>query len=318
MPQNSSENKNRMGGRPLQKLKNNLIFFSARVLIFILCLLPLILVSALGRLFGALVFALAGGERRKTLNSIRTAFPKNFDEKQADKLARSVWVRLGQNLFETVQWLDWPQEKIASRVVRARGKEYAEKALGKGKGVFIVTAHLGNWELLAGYLASSFPVSAVAQNLYDKRFDRIVTRFRENNLKVTMIKRGMALRGILNALKQNRLVLALCDQDSGSEGVFVPFFGKPAWTQSGVARIALKTGAALVPAFMVRGTDGNFEMQMDREIEVSRTGDLEKDVLETVRRYTEVIESHVKAYPDQWVWFHERWRTRPENKKTTP
>jgi KDO2-lipid IV(A) lauroyltransferase len=126
-----------------------------------------------------------------------------------------------------------------------------------------------------------------------------------------MVKRGMALRGILEALKENKLVMMLCDQDTGNDGVFVPFFGKEAWTQSGAARIAQKTGAALVPAFMVRGTDGRFELRVEPEIQIPRTGSKEGDVLEAVRRYTEVIENYVRAYPDQWVWMHERWKTRP-------
>ena len=125
--------------------------------------------------------------------------------------------------------------------------------MAKGKGVLLVTAHLGNWELLAAALAARIPASAVAQKIYDPRFDSLVTDFRENHLGVSMIKRGMALRGILEALKKNQLVIVLCDQDSGKDGVFVPFLGWSAWTQSGTARIALKTGAALVPAFMVRG-----------------------------------------------------------------
>lgn len=101
----------------------------------------------------------------------------------------------------------------------------------------------------------------------------------------------------------------------GKDGVFVPFFHKPAWTQSGSARIALKTGTALVPAFMVRGSDGRFEVHVEPEIKVPRTGDDEKDILETVRRYTDVVEKYVKSYPDQWMWMHERWKTRPEGEK---
>jgi Kdo2-lipid IVA lauroyltransferase/acyltransferase len=299
-----------------QKFKHHLIYYAARALLFILGLLPSGLVRALGRWFGALVFALAGRERGKTLNSIRTAFPKNFSDEQAQNLARAVWVRLGQNLFEAVRWLKWPSARIAAQVVRSRGWEQAEKALTRNKGVLIVTAHLGNWELLASYLSSRHPVSAVAQNLYDPRFDELMTDFRENHLGVSMIKRGMALRGILDALKRNRLVIALCDQDTGKDGVFVPFFGKPAWTQSGIARIAQKTGAAILPAFVIRGADGQFEFHMEREIPLPQTGDKEKDVVETVRRYTEAIESYVKAYPDQWMWMHERWKTRPENEKS--
>jgi KDO2-lipid IV(A) lauroyltransferase len=130
-----------------------------------------------------------------------------------------------------------------------------------------------------------------------------------------MIKRGIALRAILEALRRNSICIALVDQDTGKDGVFVPFFNKPAWTQSGSARIAMKTGAALVPAFMVRGAAGLFEAHVEPEIEVSQTGDAERDVLETVRRYTAVVETYVRDYPDQWMWMHQRWKTRPEGEE---
>ena len=278
---------------------------------FFISLVSFSFASRLGRWFGILVFGMAWGERRKTLNSIRTAFPKDFGEDQVEKLALSVWRNLGRNLFEIIQWMPMTHEKVVSQVVRARGWEHLEKALARGKGTFVVTGHLGNWELLGAYITSRHPMAAVAQKLYDPRFDEMITWLRSDKLKAQMIKRGLALRGILEALKQNKIVYALVDQDTGSDGVFVPFFGRPAWTQSGVARISQKTGAALVPAFVVRGPDGQFELHMEREIQIPNTGDKEKDVVETVRRYTEVIESYVKAYPDQWMWMHQRWKTRP-------
>ncbi len=279
---------------------------------FLLVLLPYGLVSRLGRAFGALVFHLAGGERRKTLESIRTAFPTGFSDEQVRRLALAVWVNLGRNLFEVVHWTRWSRERIAAQVARVRGLEHIEKALARGKGLFVATGHLGNWELLGGFLTQSYRGSALAQKLYDPRFDEIVNRFRREKLGATsMIKRGVALRGILEALKDNRFILSLVDQDTGQDGVFVPFFGKPAWTQSGVARIARKTGAGIVPAFMVRGADGQYELHVEREITVPITSDGERDVLEMVRRYTEAVESYVKAYPDQWMWMHQRWKTRP-------
>jgi KDO2-lipid IV(A) lauroyltransferase len=122
----------------------------------------------------------------------------------------------------------------------------------------------------------------------------------------------MALRGIIESLHQNHVIMMLCDQDTGQDGVFVPFFDKLAWTQSGVARIAQRRGAAIVPAFVVRGEDHQFELQVEKEIPVPVTHDPEADVVETVNRYTRVIESYVKTYPDQWMWMHRRWKTRPE------
>jgi Kdo2-lipid IVA lauroyltransferase/acyltransferase len=297
--------------RPLQKIKNNLIYRAVRVLLFCLSVLPRGLAGRLGRAFGVLFFTLAGGERRKTLRNLKTAFPKGLDEAALRRLALGVWSRLGQNVFETARWLEWPQAKIASQVVRVRGWENLEKAFSKKKGTLVVTAHLGNWELLAAALAERHSTAAVAQKLYDVRFDKIVTDFREKGLGVSMIKRGMALRGILGALRENQIVIVLCDQDTGKDGVFVPFFGKLAWTQSGTARIALKTGVPLVPAFVVRGMDGAYEMHVEKEIPAPTGAHPEKNILEMTRRYTESIESYVKAYPDQWVWMHDRWRTRP-------
>jgi KDO2-lipid IV(A) lauroyltransferase len=298
------------------KFKHHLIYYAASVLIGILSVLPYSWMGPLGRTFGLLVFRLAKKEREKTVRNIRTAFPGKMTWAQAEAFAQNVWIRLGWNLFEVVRWVPMEREEFLRDVVRFRGAEHMDAALAKGNGVFALSAHLGNWELLGAYLSSRSTTVAVAQNLYDPRFDKLVTWMREEKLIVPMIKRGMALRGILEALKKNETVFALVDQDTGKDGVFVPFFGKPAWTQSGVARIAYKTGAALVPAFMVRGIDGKFEVHIEREIEVPRTGDAEKDILETVRRYTEVIESYVKAYPDQWMWMHERWKTRPPVEKT--
>lgn len=298
--------------RPLQKLKNHLIYYSARVLMAFLVWLPFPLVSRFGRLFGGLVFKMAGKERRKTLESLKTAYPE-INPTEAKKLGRAAWKNIGRNLFELVHWMGWSREKIAGQPARVEGWENVEKALARGKGVLVVTAHLGNWELLGAFMSSRHETSGVAQQLYDPRFDAILTRFRMDKLGAAIIKRGMALRGILEALKDNRLILALLDQDTGQDGVFVPFFGKLAWTQSGVARIAQKTGAALVPAFLVRGADGRFEVHAEKEIEVPHSGDKEKDVVEATRRITEVIEKYVRAYPDQWVWMHERWKTRPKD-----
>jgi len=283
---------------------------------FFIAHIPHGLASFLGLCFGGLVFRLAGGERRKTLQNIRIAYEGRLSEPEVRSQGLRTWKNLGRNLFEVIHWTRWAREKITSQVVRSHGLENVEKAATRGKGFFVVTAHLGNWELLGGYLGQRHQGSALAQKLYDPRFDEIVNRFRHEKLgAIQMIKRGLALRGVLEALKEKQFILALCDQDTGQDGVFVPFFGKSAWTQSGVARIARKTGAALVPAFVVRGVDGQFELHVEPEIEVPHTPDAEKDVLKAVRQYTQVIETYVKAYPDQWVWMHERWKTRPPGEK---
>jgi KDO2-lipid IV(A) lauroyltransferase len=298
--------------RPLRKIKNDLIYYGSRTLIFLIGFLSYERAGRLGRLFGAAVFNLAHGERRKTLESIRTAYPDSLTDEEVERLGTQVWEGLGRNLFEVVRWMTMPRQKVVSQIARVEGWEHLEKAINRGKGVLLVTGHLGNWELLGAYLASRHPTSAVVKSVYDPRFDTLITWLRSEKLKGTVIKRGMALRGIIEALRQNHVILMLCDQDTGKDGVFVPFFEKLAWTQSGAARIAQRRGAAIVPAFVVRGEDHRFELQVEKEIPIPVTQDPEADVVETVNRYTRVIESYVKTYPNQWMWMHRRWKTRPE------
>jgi KDO2-lipid IV(A) lauroyltransferase len=298
--------------RPLRKIKNDLIYYGSRTLIFLIGFLSYERAGRCGRVFGIAIFNLVHGERRKTLDSIRTAYPDSLTDEEVEQLGMRVWEGLGRNLFEVVRWMTMSRQTVVSQIARVEGWEHLEKAISRGKGVLLVTGHLGNWELLGAYLASRHPTAAVAKSVYDPRFDALITSLRSEKLKATMIKRGMALRGIIQALQENQVIMMLCDQDTGQDGVFVPFFEKLAWTQSGVARIAQRRGAAIVPAFVVRGEDHQFELQVEKEIEIPVTHDPEADVLETVNRYTRVIESYVKTYPHQWMWMHRRWKTRPE------
>lgn len=302
--------------RPI-KFKHQLIYYSARGLMALLQALPYPTVGRLGLFFGWVVFVLSKRERGRILKNLETAYGDAMTPEERKEMARQVFRNLGRNIFEAVQWLGWPPEKIRSQITVVYGEEELKAALARGKGVFAVSAHLGNWELMAAHLTGLGPTSGIAQNLYDARFDRIVTDFRVKNLGlVRMIKRGLALRGTLEALGQGHFMAALCDQDTGKDGVFVPFYGKLAWTQTGVARIAQRTGAALVPVFVVRGRDGRYEMHVEKGIWVSAEGDKERNVLEAVADFTRTIEKYVREYPDQWVWMHERWKTRPPAEKT--
>lgn len=301
--------------RPI-KFKHQVIYHSARALMALLQALPYDTVGRLGLFFGSVVCAFSKRERGRILRNLETAYGDLMTLKEREELARRVFRNLGRNIFEAVQWLGWSPEKIRSQIAVVYGEEELKAALARGKGVFAVSAHLGNWELMAAHLTALGATSGLAQNLYDPRFDRIVTDFRVKNLGlVRMIKRGLALRGTLEALGQGHFMAALCDQDTGKDGVFVPFFGKLAWTQTGVARIAQKTGASLVPVFVVRGRDGRYEMHVEKEIQVSADGDKDRHVLETVENFTRTIEKYVRQYPDQWVWMHERWKTRPQGEK---
>ena len=296
----------------LKRIKNTLIYIVIRVLVTLLAVLPQSLLGFLGRFLGRLGFLLAAKERAKTLRTLRLAYGGGPSDLELRRIAVEAWQNLGRNAFEMVGWSRWSHEKIASQVVRVEGWENAEKALKRGKGVLAVTAHLGHWELLAAYVGSRTPIAVVYKPIYDPRLDRLILAFR-SKWGGPVIPRGGALKGILKAMGENRVIGVLMDQDTGDDGVFVPFFGREAWTQSGVARIAKKSGAALVPFFLVRGKDRKFELHVEPEIPV---GEGEDAVRAAVAAYTAVIEKYIRAYPEQWVWMHERWRTHREDKKS--
>lgn len=295
--------------RPLQKFKNNLIYFTARAFIAVLGCLPLFLLSPLGAFLGRLAFLLAGGERRKTLGNLETAFPDLGIDARI-RLGSDVFAHFGREALRMVRYRNWPVEKVVQLVEKIDGWDRFEKARDRGRGVLIVTAHLGNWEVLSACFASRVPVAVVAQRLYDPRFDAMITALREK-WGGEVIQRGSALKGILKALAAGKTIGTLCDQDTGMDGVFVPFFGKDAWTQSGVVRVARRTGTPLVPCFIARQGNGRYHITIEDELAVPDTGDDAKDVLETVRTFTGIIERHVRMHPGQWVWMHERWKHRP-------
>jgi KDO2-lipid IV(A) lauroyltransferase len=295
----------------LKRTKNNLIYIAARVFVGTLAYFPLPLLGFIGGILGRLGFVLARKEREKSLRHLRMAFGDSKTESELKAIASASWANLGRNGFEMIGWSRWSHERIASQVERVVGWEHAERALARGKGVMAMTAHLGHWELLAAYVGFRTPIAVVAKPLYDPRLDKMITDFR-GKWGGPVIPRGGALKGILKALSQNRVIGLLMDQDTGDDGVFVPFFGRETWAQSGPARIAKKSGAALVPFFLVRNHQDRFELLVEPEIPV---GEGEDAIRDATAAYTALIEKYVRAYPEQWVWMHERWKTRPEDRK---
>jgi Kdo2-lipid IVA lauroyltransferase/acyltransferase len=273
--------------------------------------LPLGLVSRLGRAFGGLAFAVAHGERRRALASLHTAFPDKSDGERL-ALARASFRHLGQSAFELAciaqidrradRLIEWPKsDRLA-----------LEEAAGRGRGVVFVSGHVGNWELLARRVAlAGFPVQTIAREAPDASTTSLIERFRLDG-RVRSIWRGQegAARQMLRALKAGEILGLVIDQDTRVQSVFVPFFGTPAATPRAPADLALRTGAALMVGFCQRKTDGTYLLTM-REVPVEPSGDRERDVLRLTETLSREIESAIRRAPEQWVWMHQRWRTRP-------
>jgi KDO2-lipid IV(A) lauroyltransferase len=196
--------------------------------------------------------------------------------------------------------------------VDLEGLEHFEAGIAQGKGLLTIIAHFGNWELM--------PVTApfilikssyiVYRPLDSPVFDNMVEYVRTINGNV-MVPKGGSGKRIMDLLKQNNCIGILSDQNvSAREGVFVDFFGRPACTSVGLAVLALRSGAPVLPMFMARQKSGKYKFILKPLVEISRTGDYEADLLENTQRFTKVVEEVVREYPDQWFWIHQRWKTK--------
>jgi KDO2-lipid IV(A) lauroyltransferase len=204
-------------------------------------------------------------------------------------------------------------EENVSQYVFFEGGENFHRAREKGNGILFLTAHFGNWEWMAATFPILFrcPCHVIVRPLDSRLLDGIVERLRTCTGNRTVPKEKSMGR-ILRLLRQGELVGVLLDQNvSWQEGVFVNFFGEPACTNGGLALLALKTGASVLPVFNIRQADGRYRVVIGPEIPVIRTGDKDTDVEKNTDLFTSVIERYVREYPDHWFWLHQRWKTRP-------
>ena len=293
-----------------KRLKRTLRYGLLRVALAVLGPLPLGWAQALGRTAGTLAFHLARGERRKALASLSVAFPELSDEARLE-LARRCFRHLGTAVMEMAV-----APRLGARfdvLVDCSGDALAamDRAAASGKGGVCVAAHLGNWELQAwGVARHGLPVHAVGKENVDPRLTRLIDRFRAHG-GVRNVWRGQpgAAVAMLRALRKGELLAMLIDQDTNVQNVFVPFFGRPAATPRAAADLVLRTGAAALVCLIHKREDGTYRASSE-EVEVPHTGDSERDVVELTARFTARIEAAIRAHPEQWVWMHQRWKTK--------
>ena len=271
---------------------------------------------ALGAWVGMGALSLLGRLRKVGLRNLELAFPEKSDEERA-QILRQLFRNLGWLLAEFCQMPGYTAANTQG-FLRYDGLEHYLNARAKGKGVLIVTGHLGAWELSSYYHSMmGHPMSMVIRRLDNARVDRLVNHIRCIHGNRVLHKDDFA-RGLLGAMRQGDTVGILMDTNmTPPQGLFVPFFGHSACTASGLARVARKTGAAVLPGFMLwEEREQKYVLHFGPEIEMITTGDDENDAIENTARFTAVIEAYIRKYPSQWLWVHRRWKTRPEGEPT--
>jgi KDO2-lipid IV(A) lauroyltransferase len=273
--------------------------------------LPLGVTRPLGAQLGVLIMGLDARDRRRSRDHFRIAFPA-LDEDAARSLLRRNARHLGALLAE-VAWLRVATAEEVAAQCSISGLEHLERPLAAGTGAVLITGHCGNWEILNARLGvAGIPLTIAVRGLDDPRIDAIVTSLR-SRFGTEVVPRGQdAGRRLLAALAANRVNGLLIDQDiKDIPGVFVPFFGRPAWTPSGAASLALRAGCPVVPAFDHRRGDGRHEVEILPPLPQPPPGAPEEQVAALTAAATSAIERQVRAYPEQWVWMHRRWRRQP-------
>jgi len=264
-----------------------------------------------GILIGGLVYHLHPRLRRVGLRNLELAFPEK-PLKARRKILRGVYVSLGRLLGEVCLFPYYTQ-KNSAQVAVYQGFENFEAAEKRGKGVLFLTGHFGGWEVGSFFHSlQGHPMQIVVRPLDNPYVDELVTHYRGLHGN-TMLGKGDFARGLLAAMRRNATVGILMDTNmTPPQGVFVDFFGTPACTAVGMARVALHTGAAVVPAFTIWDPVlRKYRVEFDPAVELVRTGDDEADAVANTAIFTKIIESYVRRYPDQWLWVHRRWKTRP-------
>lgn len=277
----------------------------------VVLLLPRRVALALGVLLADLLFLFSRKEKARALENLFIAFGAEKLPGEILRICRCCFENLGKGLMEVLQFPRLGAGNLA-RLVTFEGKDNIDNALRLGKGVILITAHFGNWELMAASLAlSGYKVNFIVRPVRSQRLEVLVRRGRES-MGIKCIYRGASIKSALRCLKRNEILGILSDIDTKVDGVFVDFFGRPAFTPSGPVSIALRTGARLIPAFIIRQEDDKHKIVIEKALELDITGVLEEDIIINTARFTKIIESYIRRYPEQWIWVHQRWKTKPQ------
>lgn len=270
-----------------------------------------------GTVLGLLGFHVVRFRRRMVERAIRGALGLDRGDPMIRRLARANFVHYGLLVVEILR-LRRIIEGELEREVRFVGMEHLEMARAQGKGVLALTAHLGNYDLLAvAVTCAGYPVSFISKRVKNKHIERFWMAERAA-AGLRIFTRGDSPRELLKTLKNNEILGVILDQHAHANGVWVEFFGRPAKTLNVLANLARASGAAVVPMFSRRLDDGTHLIEVLPAVPFEERGSREETVEHNTQRYTAVIEQAVRANPEQWTWIHKRWKPQPPTAGSSP
>lgn len=293
-------------------MRQLLIRFVFLVFYVLLRVIPVRAQPWLARKLGDIAYGSSSARGDLIRENLRIAFRDTYTGAELDDIARRSYHNIFMSAFEFIRFPLYRDEDIA-RMVDIEGEEHVREALARGRGVIIVSAHFGSWELLAARIHTlGFPMTVVGRDQNDSLINDFIVRLRTSKGTKNIPRGAPMFQHITLLLKSNELVGLVSDQNAGKRGVFTDFFGIPASTFKGPALFSLLNGSPMIPVFIVRQGYQKHRGYLGPIIETPPpTGDAGRDIAACCQAFTAVIEDYVRRHPDHWFWVHKRWKTRP-------
>jgi KDO2-lipid IV(A) lauroyltransferase len=252
--------------------------------------------------------------RRMVTENLRASFPE-LPAKRIEGIAKECYQNFVLSILEFIEMAELKKEEIEGRV-EVYGLPNIEKAVSDGKGVIMATVHLGNWEMMGRVLTSKgYKLNVIARRQRNKLVERLI-REKRQKAGFGVIYSESAKVDVLEALSSKEIVAILIDQDAGSSGVFVDFFGRPASTTPSPIIFSLRTGAPIIPFYNIRKKDGSLRVMIEEPFLLKRKGAIKSDIALNLGALTKKFEEVIRKNPDQWFWLHNRWATKNSHQQS--
>lgn len=292
------------------EFQNYAEYIGLKAAIFVMSILHRPLAQFLGRIAAFLMYSFIPFRKKEVFEGLSLAFPQKSKE-EIEKIAKATYKNFFSVFIDMFFISRMSNEKVEKMLIY--DKALIEKAMSKNKGLVLMSAHFGNWELSALAFAKKYPVALIVAKQSNNFVDRMMNEFRtKEGFNVIGFQRDdkLSFRGIVKALRKNQVLAILGDQDAGWQGIFIPFFGKLASTPKGPAFFAIHAGSPIITAFGVPQKDGSMKMEIE-ELPIPNTGNIDEDIKIINTIYYQRLEDVIRRHPEQWFWFHRRWKTEP-------
>ncbi len=282
---------------------------------FIIKFIPPRFLYGFANMISFLAYRFARKQRQIALNGLSVAFGKDKTKAEMEKIAKDSFTIIAKSAIELMFLMDKPA--LVKKRVSIEGRQYLDKAQAVGCGVILVSAHFGNFPLLLGRLAlDGYKAAGIMKPMRDTRIEKLFLKKRDKFGVKTIysMPRDVCVNNTIQALRNNELIFIPIDQNFGTGGVFVNFFGKKAATAVGPVVLAQRTGAAILPCFIVRQPGDTHKIIFEPVLNLETGVSAQDTILVNIQRLTDIIEAYIRKYPAEWGWIHRRWKSQPSQK----